>query len=91
MCSRLLQVLTAVGYHNKRPIFPDYIDADIAVCALSCTAKLTFGYETGAGAAHVQHHRPSTAPRSPSAEPLCSSALRSPRCSFGVADFAAGK
>jgi len=64
-------VLTAVGYHNKRPIFPDYIDADIAVCALSCTTKSTFGYETGAGAAHVQHHRPSTATRSPSAEPLC--------------------
>ena len=25
------QVLTAVGYHNKRPLFPDYIDKDIVV------------------------------------------------------------
>lgn len=30
------QVLTAVGYHDKRPIFPDYIDKDVAVSYWSC-------------------------------------------------------
>jgi serine/threonine protein kinase len=33
------QVLTAVGYHHKRPIFPDYIDKDIAALANACMAQ----------------------------------------------------
>lgn len=37
MSASRLQVLTAVGYHHKRPMFPDYIDKDIVVRASSCT------------------------------------------------------
>lgn len=37
------QVLTAVGYNNRRPVFPDYIDKDVVVRPLPHSLIVSLG------------------------------------------------